>query len=151
MSGMIDTNILLYAVNTDAPQHTSAINFLAEKLATSDAWYLTEGIAYEFLRVSTHAKVFPEPLAWEQSVQFLQALWVRENVTVLTAGVDHWLTLASALPNIHFPAGNLFFDIRTYVLMLEHGVRSIYSADSDFLQFHGIDVINPLAAQALPD
>lgn len=148
MPGVIDTNILLYAANEDAPRHQGAINFLSDKLATSDAWYLTEGIVYEFLRVSTQARVFPKPLTWEKSVRFLETFWSRENVTILTAGTDHWSTLTGALPNIHFPAGNLFFDIRTYVLMLEHSVRSIYTADTDFLQFTGIDVINPLSTAA---
>jgi len=28
--------------------------------------------------------------------------------------------------------------------MREHGVRRIHTTDSDFLQFDGIDVVNPL-------
>jgi predicted nucleic acid-binding protein len=42
------------------------------------------------------------------------------------------------------PTGNLFFDLRTAALMREHGIRDIYTTDTDFLQFAGIRVINPL-------
>jgi predicted nucleic acid-binding protein len=44
-------------------------------------------------------------------------------------------------------AGNLFFDIRTVVLMREHGIRVIYTTDTDFLQFKAIEVVNPLLGQ----
>ncbi|MEB2284301.1 MAG: hypothetical protein OZ922_06475 [Myxococcales bacterium] len=43
------------------------------------------------------------------------------------------------------PSGNLFFDVRTAVLMREHGVRRIYTVDSVFAQFPEIEVVNPLA------
>ena len=48
------------------------------------------------------------------------------------------------MKGLHAPVGNLFFDIRTAVLMREHGIRVIYTADTDFLQFEEIEVINPL-------
>ena len=144
MPGLIDTILLLYAVNTDAPEHGGAQQFLTSSLETGDSWYLTEGIAYEFLRVSTHAKVFDQPLTWDQALSFLEAIWSRDNVTVLSAGVDHWSTLRERLESIRHPAGNLFFDIRSYVLMREHSIKKIYTADSDFLQFDDIEVVNPI-------
>lgn len=53
--------------------------------------------------------------------------------------------LEKVLSNLHYPAGNLFFDIRTVVLMHEHGIRQIYTTNTDFLQFPGIKVVNPLS------
>ncbi len=38
-------------------------------------------------------------------------------------------------------------DVRTVALMREHGVRRIHTADTDFLQFPGIEVVDPLRAQ----
>lgn len=143
MSGLIDTNILLYAVNSEAPEHEPAREFLLSGIGSGEAWYLTEGIIYEFLRVATHRKVFHQPLSWEQAIRFLEPILSRSNVTVLGASEGHWTILAERLGSIRHPAGNLFFDIRTYVLMIEHSVKTIYSADSDFLQFNGITVINP--------
>ena len=50
----------------------------------------------------------------------------------------------SEIGDIHHPSGNLFFDIRTVVLMREHGAREIHTTGTDFLQFRDIQVINPL-------
>ena len=45
------------------------------------------------------------------------------------------------------PAGNLFHDVQTAVLMREHGVREIVTADTDFLQFPFLKVTNPFLAR----
>lgn len=144
MPGVVDTNVLLYGANTDAAEHARARRFLLDVGRTADAWYLTEGIAYEFLRVATHARVFPSPLSWRDALGFLQPLLAADNVRVLQSTDRHWTVLEDALRPLTHPAGNLFFDVRTVVLMREHGVRRIYTTDTDFLQFDDIDVVNPL-------
>ncbi len=62
----------------------------------------------------------------------------------MTAGVEHWETLERILADLTHPAGNIFFDIRTAALMREHGIRTIYTTDTDFSQFPDIEVVNPL-------
>lgn len=144
MSGVVDTNILLYAANDDAPEHARARDFLLGIGRDADAWYLTDGVVYEFLRVATHAKVFPNPLSWSDALGFLAPLLRSDSVYVLRATDEHWSLLGHVLEPLTHPAGNLFFDVRTVVLMREHGVRRIYTTDVDFLQFDGIEVVNPL-------
>jgi len=144
MAGIIDTNILLYAVNADAEEHRVAADFLREAGRSADQWYLTEGILYEFLRVSTHPKVFEKPLSWKAAVQFLRPFLGSPSFRVLAAEETHWAIMEKVLSKLIHPAGNLFFDIRTVVLMHEHGIREIYTTDTDFLQFAGIKVVNPL-------
>jgi len=145
MAGIIDTNILLYAVNADADEHDVSANFLRQAAHSADQWYFTEGILYEFLRVSTHSKVFEKPLSWKAAAQFLSPFLHNQNFRIIAAEDTHWDMLEEVLSKLHHPAGNLFFDIRTVVLMREHGIREIYTADTDFLQFPGIKVVNPLS------
>ena len=144
MPGFVDTNILLYGANRDAPEHPAARDFLAEIGTTADPWYLSDGVVYEFMRVSTHPKVFPRPLDWREALAFLQPLLNADNLRILAAARDHWTLLGEVLAGLTHPAGNLFFDVRTVVLMREHGIRRIYTTDADFLQFDAIEVINPL-------
>jgi toxin-antitoxin system PIN domain toxin len=144
MSGVIDTNILLYAVNTDADEHKEALQFLTRAGNDSSQWYFTEGIIYEFLRVSTHSKVFSRPLSWKQSISFVKPLLLNDNFSLISAEDRHWNLLENTLKEITYPSGNLFFDIRTAVLMREHGIKYIYTTDTDFLQFTWIEVVNPL-------
>ena len=144
MAGIIDTNILLYAANKDSDEHTAAAEFLIKAATSTEQWFLTEGIVYEFLRVSTHPKVFPKPLDWKESIGFLAPFLENSDFLILTAEERHWRLLNEVLKSLTHPSGNLFFDIRTVVLMQEHGIREIYSTDTDFLQFSQIKVINPL-------
>ena len=144
MAGFVDTNLLLYGANRDAPEHSSARDFLMRAGRSADPWYLSEGVIYEFLRVATHARVFPRPLGWEEAFGFLDALLGSERFLLLRAGADHWSVVKQILGELTRPAGNLFFDVRTAALMREHGIRRIYTTDTDFLQFEGIETINPL-------
>jgi uncharacterized protein len=144
MSGVIDTNLLLYALNRDCPEHAQASAFLDAARESSGVFYLTEGIAYEFLRVATHPRVFDAPLAADAAMRFLEILLGWPNVALLAAGPRHWRGLRAVLNKLHAPAGNLFFDIRTVTLMREHGIRALYTADADFHRFEEIEVINPL-------
>ncbi len=144
MSGIIDTNILLYAANSDAPEHVRARKFLTACGREAGLFFLTVGICYEFLRVSTHPRVFPSPLTAHEAMEFLDGLLKTSRFEVLSAGPDHWNHLRDVLKTTTHPSGNLFFDIHTVALMHENTVRRIYTADVDFLQFPGIEVVNPL-------
>lgn len=146
MSGIIDTNILLYAVNGDCPEHPAACEFLG--VGADDAlpgvFYVTEGICYEFLRVATHPRVFSSPLTAVQALDFLDALLADGRIRLLQPGDRHWECQRAVIATLPYPAGNLFFDIRTATLMREFGVRTIHTADRDFLQFTDIEVIDPV-------
>jgi toxin-antitoxin system PIN domain toxin len=143
-SGLLDTNILLYAANRDCREYPAAHAFLEKVRRTPGQWFLTEGICYEFLRVSTHHRVFPSPLRSVEALAFLEAVIETPSFSVLSAGTRHWENLHQVVKNLHNPSGNLFFDIRTAALMKEHGVHVIYTADTDFLQFSALEVINPI-------
>ncbi len=146
MPGVVDTNILLYAANADAPEHERASRFLSRAGRSNERWYLTEGILYEFFRVATHPAIFPSPLAWQQGLAFLAPLLESPSFVILGAGGRHWAHLAEVLEKLTYPAGNLFFDVRTAVLMREHGSREIYTTDTDFLQFPDLRAIDPVRA-----
>ena len=143
MVGIIDTNILLYAANRDAEEHVAASRFFKNTVASSGPWFLTEGILYEFLRVATHARVFERPLTWKEASSFINPFLVSQRFEILIPGQSHWALLQKILAELTHPSGNLFFDIRTVVLMREHGIREIYTTDTDLLQFKDIKIINP--------
>ncbi len=147
MSGVIDTNLLLYAANKACREHGRAANFLAQAGRSAGKWYLTEGIVYEFFRVSTHPRVFDRPLSPEQALAFMRPFWEAESFAFLSLQEDHWELLEKEILALGHASGNLYFDIRTVVLMREHGIRTVYTADADFLQFKDIDVKNPITEE----
>ena len=81
---------------------------------------------------------------WREALGFLEPFLKSPSFLILTPEERHWTLLEAILGKLTHPAGNLFFDIRTAALMHEHGVREIYTTDTDFLQFPDIKVVNPL-------
>jgi predicted nucleic acid-binding protein len=65
-----DTNVLLYAVNRACAEHESCVNFLREFVTAGDTCFVPENVIYEFLRVATHPRVFPQPLRASGSDSF---------------------------------------------------------------------------------
>jgi len=141
---LIDTNILLHAANSGSPDHRAAYRFLQEQFQSRSPWCITWPILYEFLRVSTHIRVFPKPLKARQALDFIARLTSREEVAILTATGRHMEVLTDIIGGLSHPAGNLFHDVHTATLMREHGVPEIITADNDFLQFGFLKVTNPL-------
>jgi toxin-antitoxin system PIN domain toxin len=141
---LIDTNILLHAANAGSPSHRAARGFLEEHAQVRTSWCITWPILYEFLRVSTHARVFPKPLTAPQALEFAAALTAPEEVAILVPTARHLPVLVTVVNELGHPAGNLFHDIHTAVLMREHGIPENVTADTDFLQFSFLKVSNPL-------
>ena len=135
---VVDTNILLEAVNPAGLRHAAAREALASLRSSPAAWYLTEGILYEFVRVATHPRVFPRPLRGTETALFLGALLDSPRVRVLAGGERHWTLLADALSRDDAALGNHAFDLRTVVLMRENAVRDILSYDRDFDRYPDI-------------
>ena len=144
MQLVVDTNILLYCVNSDCDEHARARGFLKAHLESALPWSLTWGIVYEFLRVSTHARVFPCPLQATQALTFLKSLFANDSLTILSPTERHVEMLAQTVQEMSHAAGNIFHDVTTAVIMREYGIREIVTADTDFLQFNFLTAKNPL-------
>ncbi len=141
---VIDTNILLYAVNPDSEDHQRAHALLEEWRTGDRSWFLTWGIVYEFLRVSTHTKVFPHPLTLSQAQSWIAAL-LSSNVSGVLTPTDRHLEILQGLAAQHPRLrGNIMHDLHTVALMREYGVTEIKTADTDFHQFAFLQVVNPL-------
>jgi toxin-antitoxin system PIN domain toxin len=141
---VVDTNILLFAVNTDSADHERARALVEEWRAGERPWFLTWGIVYEFLRVSTHRSVFPEPLDLAASREWIELVLASPVAGVLVETERHADVLGEVADLHPRAAGNLVHDLHTATLMREHGVTEIRTADTDFHQFRFLRVVNPL-------
>ena len=144
---VVDTNLLLYAVNPDAEEHEQAYALIESWRRDDRRWYVTWNIVYEFLRVSTHHKVFGRPLSLVQATEWLASLMRSPNVAVLTPTDRHVDILAELTARHPRLRGNLVHDMHTVVLMREHGITEIRTADADFHQFRFLTVVNPLGGE----
>ncbi|OHB77591.1 MAG: hypothetical protein A2Z34_00095 [Planctomycetes bacterium RBG_16_59_8] len=142
----VDTNILLYAVNRDCPEHATARALVEDWIRERVPFCIAWNVIYEFIRVGTHRAVFPRPLTSEQALRFLLSILEAPSVHVLTETDRHLALLKKTLSELVHPSGNLLHDVHTAVLLREHGVPEIVTADADFLQFKFLKVVDPVHA-----
>jgi toxin-antitoxin system PIN domain toxin len=138
---LIDLNILLYAVNADAPRHAAARRWV-EEVMTEDSVGLPWVVMLGFLRLATSRQVFTHPMAAQEAIDIVDGWLQRPNVVALAPGRDHWVILRS-LVSASGMAGNLTTDAHLAALAIEHGCQ-LCSTDTDFARFPRLDWENPL-------
>ena len=90
--------------------------------AAGEDWALSWGVIYEFIRVSTHPRVMRPALSLAEALAFLRPFLALQNVTVLGPTPRHCEMLERTAAEHPRVAGNLVFDLRTAVLLREHGL-----------------------------
>lgn len=145
---VVDANVLVYAANADCDEHEVCHALLDDWRAGPLPWYLTWPIVYEFLRVVTHPRVLSTPWTLVRGWELIEGLAASPGLSFLQATSRHREVARatfSAYPDLR---GNLVHDAHTAVLMREHGVRTIYTRDTDFHRFPFLEVIDPLRPPA---
>jgi hypothetical protein len=141
---VVDTNVLVYAADRDASAHARCRERLLAWRTQAEPWYLTWGIVYEFLRITTHVRVLRNPWTPAQAWGFVEALLAAPALSLLTESERHASVVAGLVADVPGLIGNLLHDAHTVALMREHGVRAIYTRDTDFHRFPGVEVRDPL-------
>ncbi len=139
---IVDLNVLLYAVNSDAEHHRVVRGWWERTLNDEDTVGLPWVVLLGFLRLATHPRVFPRPLAPEAAATRIDRWLARENVVVVREKDDHWEALKSLIRGTG-TAGNLTTDAHLAALALSHDAV-LASCDSDFARFEGLRRENPL-------
>lgn len=142
---VIDTNILIYAADRDSRFHDRSRSLVEEWRESAAPWYLTWGILYEFLRVTTHIRVLREPWTLEEAMAFVDALLAAPAGGVLVPTGRHADVLGEAVSELPELSGNIVHEVTTAVLMREHGIRHIYTPGLDFHRFPWVEVMDPLS------
>lgn len=143
---VVDTNVLLYAADEDSEFHPACRGLIAQWRSQAAPFFLTWNVCYEFLRVSTHPRVFQRPWSAGSAWAFLEAILAAPGLSVLTPTSRHAAVLAQTLVEMPELRGNLAHDLHTAVLMREHGISRICTRDADFHRFAFLTVVDPLRA-----
>ncbi len=140
---IVDLNILLYAVNRDAEQHTSARKWIDEVFGGNEPVGLPWIVLLGFLRIATNSRVFPKPLKPSEAMAVVDAWLGQPTVEALSPGVEHWSILRRLLAEGGIGA-NGTSDAHLAAIAIELGAE-LCSADADFRRFAGLRWTNPLA------
>ncbi len=140
---LVDANLLLYAVNEEAPLHAQARRWLEAVLAGRETVGFAWAVLLAFLRLSTRAAVFPRPLQPEESLDLMDS-WLSQPCSVSVHPGERHLRILRDLIAPLGTGGNLASDAHLAALAIEHGAE-LCSCDSDFSRFPGLRWRNPLA------
>lgn len=140
----IDTDILLHAANRGSPRHERASALLRRWRSGREPWGASWAALYGFLRVITHRGAFLRPLTFAEAWSFVDALLASPSFRVLVESERHADVVRDLLEECAWASGSLMEQLHTAALMREHGVKEIRTADTDFLKFRFVRVVNPL-------
>jgi toxin-antitoxin system PIN domain toxin len=139
---IVDINLLMYAINKDAPLHVKAKKWLEESLTSDEPFGFAWIVILGFLRIVTNKRIMPVPLTFEVAIELMED-WLSQP-TSLTIGPshEHWSIFKELLTPLGM-AANLTSDAHLAALAVEHGAR-LYSTNNDFNRFPGLRWINPI-------
>jgi len=139
---LVDTNLLIYAVNRDAPLHDGARDWLETTLSSTTIVGLPWMVLIAFLRLTTNPRVVQSPVSIDQALTVVDGWLKQPYVMPLNPGERHWAILNRLLLSSG-SAGNLTNDAHLAAIAIEQGY-ALYSADNDFRRFEGLEHVNPL-------
>ncbi len=138
---LVDANVLLYAVNTDAPHHERSVRWLDDALSGADTVGFAWVVLLAFVRLVTKPELFPSPLRVAEAFDRVDA-WLGAGPAVLVEpGRQHARICRRLLEQVG-AGGNLVNDAHLAALAIEHGA-TIVSFDHDFGRFDGVRWTTP--------
>lgn len=141
---VFDTNVLIYAADEDSEFRDPCLRTIEEARRDPSPAFLTWNICYEFLRVTTHRRVFRSPWTPAEARGFIGAMLSSPGISLLLATPRHAAVLEHTVAELPDVRGNQMHDLHTAVLMREHGVSRICTRDTGFHRFPFLTVVDPL-------
>jgi len=138
-----DANLLLYACDAASPFHERARNWWQACLSGREAVGLTHPALFAFLRISTNARIFTNPLTLAESATYIRSWVARRVCQPLQASADHTARVIELLESAGGVAGNLVTDAQIGALAIAYRAV-VHTADRDFLRFPEVRCHFPL-------
>ena len=137
--GIADTNILVYALDADAPQHATARALLELARSGSVILYVTSQILCEFYSVVTNARRVARPRTPDDALNAISDLLAFLHVLPIPSRtVEGWMRLLRRHP----VTGGDIFDLQIIATMQANGIARIYTFNTDdFSAFAELEVM----------
>jgi uncharacterized protein len=142
----VDTNLLVYAHREDAEFHDAACARVAELAEGSAAWAIPWPCLHEFYAIVTHPRIYAPPTTTARAIDQIEAWLESPSLALLAESPGHWPALKPLLTGARVQ-GPLVHDARIAALCLQHGVKTLWTADRDFARFAPLRSVNPLVGK----
>lgn len=143
MSFTFDANVLLYASDETSAYHSRARAFLDRVASGDELVYLFWPTVMAYLRIATHPAIFERPLPPADAIGNIERLLALGHLQTTGEHDRFWASYLRVAVEAD-ARGNLVPDAHLVALMVENGVRTIWTHDRDYRRFPGIETRDPL-------
>ena len=144
MSFAIDVNILLYASDASSLHFERARSFIESCMVQNEVFAIGWPTVMGYLRMATHPAIFDHPLSPDEAMANIETLLSLPQVRFLSEEEGFWNVYRTTTAEVP-TRGNLVPDAHLAALLRQHGVKTLYTHDRDFLKFSFLDVRDPLS------
>jgi len=139
--GIVDANVLVYALDSMAPQHLSSRALLDQAHNGLTTLYVTSQVLCELYAIVTSARRVLRPRSSAEAVAAIADLLSFLHVLPIPARtVEGWLDLLRRRP----VTGASVFDLQIVSAMLANNIQRIYTFNTgDFKPFAEIETLTP--------
>lgn len=133
---LVDSNILIYAINRSSPKQKVAQDFLQTNVGHL---VIAHQNVFESLRVLTHTK-FQTPMSPSDAIAAISA--ITEHCRIIAPGYET-LEITLALAKKHTLTGDKIFDTYLAATALSAGVTAIATDNTKDFPFKEVTIVNP--------
>lgn len=134
---IVDTNILIYSINSDSPKHKLAQKFLKDNATELE---IAHQNVLETIRVLTH-KSFSRPMSLKEALNAI--LSIAKSCSIISPDQNTYHLAIELIKNYKL-SGNRIFDAYLAATALSNGITAIATDNTrDFKKFKEIKLINP--------
>jgi len=142
-TGLVDANVLVYAINQNAEQHSAALKLVESGLNGEIPISFTPQVFSEFFATVTNPKRITSVLSRENALSQIENYFLKGKVDIIFI---HQGTLDKMLELIkkYQVSAQDIFDLQLVATMLSNNVTRIYTYnDKDFSPYTEIEVLKP--------
>jgi uncharacterized protein len=139
----VDTNLLVYSVYRDTPQHATCRAWLEDAARVGLTLCLTSQVLAEFFAIVTNPKRVSQPRTANEAIAAIETVLALPGVTLLPVPPQvtaRWLEMLRQHP----VRGGAVFDLQLAATLAANGVGKICTFNhADFEGFPGLEVVTP--------
>ncbi len=139
-----DLNLLLYAYNPHVVQHERAKRWWEGAMNGEELIALPHEISFGFVRIATNRRLGSAAVPLADARTVVETWLALPQVRVLVPSATHFARVMDLMRNA-MASGAILSDAVLASYAIEHRAR-LYTNDSDFARFAGLDWENPLEA-----
>lgn len=134
---LVDTNILIYSINSDSPKQAKAQKFLSDNAANLE---IAHQNIFEAIRVLTHTR-FSQQMSMKDALNSI--LSITKSCFVISPNQNTYYFAIELIKNYKL-TGNRIFDAYLAATALSNSIHTIATDNvRDFKKFKEVKILNP--------